>query len=739
MNLFGPSPGRGLFDDVDDASDDLFGTKPKSLFTDNILKKSEETYSKDTKILEKKPERKGLFDDEDDDLFVKPSKSVDRESAFCDDDSSSLFASTSKSDSGKIVTGKPAETKSSEVKKGPLVADQSKPLNVNIFDDKESKGLFSGEDSKRPEIRTVETDAPKSLFSEDDESSDIFSVKPAKLVVKKELTGKAQDFKKVEESKDAESKPIKPETAKDLFEDEESDDIFNTKTGDAKIDKRSLKSGVEEHKETANSEVLVKEEKSLNSEVSKDIFEEKKSDDTFGAKIINAEDKKDNSSKAVENLKADILKVKEKEVNRTKTKDQSEHRKSIDFLSSAASEPKVKAAEDIFQAEEQSDLFGAIEKASSKNISKSTKGLFDEDDEEPDLFANKAPKLAISKKPTEKLESSNIPFESASKTSIKKVLSTNIFGDSDEDDDDLFGSSKNRSTLFDQGKGAGATKVMEEKKKETDKNITDEIVESISAADKMKDIKKTENAPKSPKVEKKPIFDDDDEDDDDLFNDKKKKAVDNKENDLTGKSIVNEETKTRKQPSYKPEIIPKNAAILADLKQKLEKHRKESGIDRPVKATQPAKADVKLPKADVSSKIEKLSKADPANVVDGAVSSKRDPPKSLKLKASTINNAEDTVSAETSSTTTQSQVPKKPVVSGKIKNLMGKMGDLKILSPTDVPPILKKNKEDTNGVKSEKDNEESNEDAQNSGASSPSLPSGGSSPQTSGEFLLLFL
>ncbi|XP_015173180.1 PREDICTED: WASH complex subunit FAM21 [Polistes dominula] len=66
------------------------------------------------------------------------------------------------------------------------------------------------------------------------------------------------------------------------------------------------------------------------------------------------------------------------------------------------------------------------------------------------------------------------------------------------------------------------------------------------------------------------------------------------------------------------------------------------------------------------------------------VDNKKHPPTTLNIRTTTSSSAED-----------NSQMPRRTTVSGKIKDLMGKMGDLKILSPTDTPPLWRKSEEKT--------------------------------------------
>ena len=90
----------------------------------------------------------------------------------------------------------------------------------------------------------------------------------------------------------------------------------------------------------------------------------------------------------------------------------------------------------------------------------------------------------------------------------------------------------------------------------------------------------------------------------------------------------------------------------------------------------------------LSSKKNQVTRKESANdnVVDGGCISKVDPPKTLSIR-----------SISSTATEESSQVPRR-AVSGKIKDLMGRMGDLKILSPTDTLPVLRKNEENNDEV-----------------------------------------
>ncbi|CAD6237265.1 GSCOCG00002222001-RA-CDS [Cotesia congregata] len=91
----------------------------------------------------------------------------------------------------------------------------------------------------------------------------------------------------------------------------------------------------------------------------------------------------------------------------------------------------------------------------------------------------------------------------------------------------------------------------------------------------------------------------------------------------------------------------------------------------------------------------------------------RTPPKSLKIKLPTVTADDDNESVS----------PPRRAVSGKIKNLMGKMGDLKILSPTDTPLTWRKAAGDNNKVDSENDNTPDRDSEDGSSISVPSTKS----------------
>lgn len=309
---------------------------------------------------------------------------------------------------------------------------------------------------------------------------------------------------------------------------------------------------------------------------------------------------------------------------------------------------------------------------------KNSKSLFEDDSEDSDLFG-KVPKTEKSISPPKSLfedTSDSELFGSLSKTPVDlKRPSKDIIIKTESDTPkklttSIFDESDEDDDLF------GSSSLSKKK-------ILSKQDQSIPETKKMEEDKKseTEKQDEKPKkiVEKSSIFEEDD-DDDDLFGDKKK-----------NKTVNEEQVKTKTEPNAAK-------AVLAEIKQKLEK-QKLFESNKPESTT-----------------------------VDGAVISRKEPPKTLKIQTD-LQPADDTETAA---------APKKPVVSGKIKNLMGKM-DFKILSPTDTPPLTRKNVEEKSTSESEL---EASGETANSEESTPSLPSGGSSPQTSGEnrlFLFLWL
>ncbi|XP_053971429.1 WASH complex subunit 2 [Hylaeus volcanicus] len=114
----------------------------------------------------------------------------------------------------------------------------------------------------------------------------------------------------------------------------------------------------------------------------------------------------------------------------------------------------------------------------------------------------------------------------------------------------------------------------------------------------------------------------------------------------------------------------------------------ETSIDSKIFMDNPETSDVPVA---TSSKTEQESEQDVGQVISKEVNpsenveSKKSPPKSLNIQRTT--------SSPPSEESKKVKVTVK--CSGKIKNLVGKMGDLKILSPMDTPPLWRKSEEKT--------------------------------------------
>lgn len=344
-----------------------------------------------------------------------------------------------------------------------------------------------------------------------------------------------------------------------------------------------------------------------------------------------------------------------------------------------------------------------LKKSESKEKPKTSKkiSIFDDDDDDDDnednnddIFAVKSSSniFSVDKKVVDSgneastRKTSDLFTESRendSSTKVKKVseLSKSIFYDSDEDDD-LFGSILPK-------KGTKVTNIFE--------NDGDDDNDSLksSASNSEKNSKKGEKISINKgsdlsnifQASKSGLFDDDMDDDDDLFGHKAPKDVDKIKSD---DSAIKD----------KPEIVSK-----------------ESKIDEKVSNSEGKKLPPVIPqKPDNLRTRTKEAEANKAeNVVDGACISKSNPPNSLNIRP---------IADEA-----KEQPPRRVAVSGKIKNLMGRMGDLKILSPTDTPPVLRKNEEKT------KDDDDESLEFDSEDGGSLSIPSSGKEASISADDL----
>ncbi|XP_070158447.1 no child left behind isoform X3 [Polyergus mexicanus] len=153
--------------------------------------------------------------------------------------------------------------------------------------------------------------------------------------------------------------------------------------------------------------------------------------------------------------------------------------------------------------------------------------------------------------------------------------------------------------------------------------------------------------------------------------------------DLFGKK----DAMPREDYRSKPEFKEKVKKDIIEKVQKLSEQNKDSefsNLNRDIKTTIESKNIVA--KSDINEEKNKAEVGETSSKTDeDGRTKKNSPPKTLNIR---------TTSSPPSEEQNGQQVHRKSV-SGKIKNLMGKMGDLKILSPMDAPPLWKKSEDKT--------------------------------------------
>lgn len=149
--------------------------------------------------------------------------------------------------------------------------------------------------------------------------------------------------------------------------------------------------------------------------------------------------------------------------------------------------------------------------------------------------------------------------------------------------------------------------------------------------------------------------------------------------DLFGKKDTTSHEDDHLKP--KEEVRKDVAAQVQKLSEKNKSSMESSSSDRDVKTT----AESSVARNNVhEEKCETEVKETPSNAEEDGSAKKNSPPKTLNIR---------TISPPSEEHSNQ-QAPRR-LVSGKIKNLMGKMGDLKILSPMDAPPLWRKSEDKT--------------------------------------------
>ncbi|XP_011336352.2 WASH complex subunit 2A isoform X1 [Ooceraea biroi] len=348
----------------------------------------------------------------------------------------------------------------------------------------------------------------------------------------------------------------------------------------------------------------------------------------------------------------------------------SRSQKSTDFFAATSSNDKTKPPAkgsglfdddmDIFGGKDAPDvdIFGAALK--SKSTDAASDGLFGE--RGPDSIAPKT---------------HSVDQSQSVKTEKKKI---SLFDDDDDGEDgDLFGTkptkskSERKSDLFEDENDlfSGKTSSKERTSAEKDKALTEPktgVSKNVSSLESEKRSKDNllENKLFSETTKTRGLlFEDDDYDD--LFS---KKVTVMHEDDRSKSKSKEEVGKDVPEEAQKPSKESKNPTGFSDVS-RVAAAASESDIVRDV-SDERHKADVEEASASVDEN-------------DGATK-KNSPPRTLNIQTTTSPSIEEQ--------SNQQQVPRRSV-SGKIKNLMGKMGDLKILSPMDAPPLWRKSEDKT--------------------------------------------
>lgn len=244
--------------------------------------------------------------------------------------------------------------------------------------------------------------------------------------------------------------------------------------------------------------------------------------------------------------------------------------------------------------------------------------LFDDDDDDGDLFGAKSTKSQNERKTDLFEDDLFLPTKTAS---IKKDAAV-------EPKTDV---SKNVSSL-------------ETEKKNRNNHPSDDLDELFSKTTRPRSL----------------LFDDDDYDD--LFG--KKDTASHEGNRLISKEEVRKDIAEQAQKLPEKNKSPlKSPSLNQDIKTNVE-------------SNDSSRNDEKKNEAEI--------KEMPSNIEKDGTAKKNSPPKTLSIR---------TISPPSEEHGNQ-QAPRR-LVSGKIKNLMGKMGDLKILSPMDAPPLWRKSEDKT--------------------------------------------
>ncbi|KAK2588426.1 hypothetical protein KPH14_004425 [Odynerus spinipes] len=388
------------------------------------------------------------------------------------------------------------------------------------------------------------------------------------------------------------------------------------------------------------------------------------------------------------------------------------------------------ALDDVFENE---DLFGPppLPKTDPKAAKSKVSSLFDDSDSGDELFSTTS-SGSRSQKSTDVLATTPQYLEK-NKFSNRRGLfdeDIDIFGNKDSPDVDIFGTVP--KPYKDNSIGAKRVPEISSDSLSADKTRSTNLSRDSSTV-KLASAKST--------LKKSSLFDDDDDDDDDeeeqAKNDKDGDGVD--EDDLFAVKKIKVQSKVEppifandtesdlfstKQLSSKVEpVAVKNLSDATEFVRKVDDVKPKTSPPKELseersndvlsvngqpplfeddddyedlfakKSENKVKAESKQEKSEeleakhetgpIASKKEELAQADVGNSTNNDLENKKHPPTTLNIRAATSSPPDD-----------NSQAPRR-AVSGKIKDLMGKMGDLKILSPTDTPPLWRKSEEKT--------------------------------------------
>lgn len=150
--------------------------------------------------------------------------------------------------------------------------------------------------------------------------------------------------------------------------------------------------------------------------------------------------------------------------------------------------------------------------------------------------------------------------------------------------------------------------------------------------------------------------------------------------DLFGKkdTASHENDRLKSKEEFKKDIAEQTQKLPEENRSPLMSSSLNCDVKTTASSDSSAKNDVHEKKSDAN------VKETPSNVEEDGTVKKNSPPKTLSIRTISPPSEEH-----------GNQPAPRRLVSGKIKNLMGKMGDLKILSPMDAPPLWRKSEDKT--------------------------------------------